>query len=55
MIEAAHRLARCDPRWKQFKRQMKERGKAGSLIAAAVANRWTRRLFHDVRALELAA
>ncbi len=34
---------------------MKARGKAGSVIAAAVANRWTRRLFHDVRALEVAA
>ena len=55
LLEAAHRLARYDPRWKQFKRQMKERGQAGSLIAAAVANRWMRRLFHDVRALELAA
>ena len=55
LIEAAHRLTRCDPCWKQFKRQMKERGKAGSLIAAAVANRWMRRLFHDVRALETAA
>lgn len=55
LIEAAHRLARCDPRWKEFKRQMKARGKAGSVIAAAVANRWTRRLFHDVRALEMAA
>ena len=55
LIEAAHRLARCDPHWKQHKRQLKERGKAGSVIAAAVANRWTRRLFHDLRAVELAA
>lgn len=55
LIEAAHRLARCDPHWKQFKEQHQARGKAGSVIAAAVANRWTRRLFHDLRALEAVA
>jgi len=55
LIEAAHRLGRYDPHWKQYKRQLKERGKAGSLIAAAVANHWTRRLFHNLRAVELAA
>ena len=55
LIEAAHRLARCDPHWKQFREQLKARGKAGSLIAAAVANRWRRRLFHELCALESAA
>lgn len=55
LIEAAHRLARCDGHWKQHKQRLAERGKAGSVIAAAVANRWTRRLFHELRALELAA
>ena len=55
LIEASHRLTRYEPRWKEYKRQLKERGKAGSVIAAAVANRWMRRLFHDLRALELAA
>jgi transposase len=55
LVEAAHRLTRYDPHWKQYKRQLKERGKPGSLIAAAVANRWTRRLFHDLRAVELTA
>lgn len=55
LIEAAHRLTRCDPRWKEFKAQLRARGKAGSLIAAAVANRWTRGLFHELAALEPAA
>lgn len=55
VIEAAHRLTRHDPRWREFKQQLKARGKAGSVIAAAVANRWMRRLFHDLRAVELPA
>jgi transposase len=55
LIEAAHRLARCDVHWKHYKQRLAERGKAGSVIAAAVANRWTRRLFHELRALERAA
>ena len=55
LIEAAHRLGRCDPRWQAFRAQLRARGKAGSLIAAAVANRWMRCLFHELCALELAA
>jgi transposase len=55
LIEAAHRLGRCDPRWQAFRTQLRARGKAGSVIAAAVANRWMRRLFHELCALELAA
>jgi transposase len=49
LIELAHRLTRCEARWKQMKRDMKARGKASCLIAAAVANRWTRRLYHEVK------
>jgi transposase len=55
LIEAAHRLARCDPHWRAFKMQLQARGKAGSVIAAAVANHWTRRLFHELGVLEAAA
>lgn len=55
LIEAAHRLARCDAHWMQYRRQLRERGKPGSVIAAAVANRWTRRLFHELRQLESTA
>lgn len=55
LIEAAHRLTRCDVRWKTFKAELRQRGKAGSLIAAAVANRWLRRLYHDLCALHPAA
>ena len=52
LIEAAHRLGRHDPRWKAFRAQLKARGKAGSVIAAAIANRWVRGLFHELQAVE---
>jgi transposase len=55
LIEAAHRLVRYDPRWKQLAGGMRARGKAGSVIAAAVANRWVRWLFHQVQPEKLAA
>jgi len=48
LIEAAHRLARYDPRWNAMNHQMRMRGKPGSVVAAAVANRWMRWLFHEI-------
>ena len=55
LIEAAHRLERWDPRWRAFGRQMRERGKAGSVVAAAISNRWLRWLFHHVQPSQVAA
>ena len=46
LIEAGHRLARIHPRWNALACQLRERGKPGSLVAAAVANRWVRGLYH---------
>ncbi len=46
LIQAAHRLGRCDPRWRAFHNQKLKAGKPGSVIAAAVANRWVRWLYH---------
>ena len=48
LIEAAHRLARTQLRWKQMKEALKARGKPGSVIAAAVANRWIRGMHHQL-------
>jgi transposase len=48
LIEAAHRLMRHQARWKEFKARMRARGKATSLIAAAVANRWMRALYYEM-------
>ena len=49
LIETAHRLVRYDARWKKLAGEMKARGKPGSVVAAAVANRWVRWLFHQVQ------
>jgi transposase len=46
IIEAAHRLKRHDPRWRAFAKRLHDAGKPGSVIAAAVGNRWVRWLYH---------
>ncbi len=48
LLQAAHRLARHDPRWRALAGALRQRGKPGSVIAAAVANRWVRWLFYQV-------
>ena len=50
LVELAHRLIRYEARWAQLGRKLKERGKPGSLAAAAVANRWVRWLHHEMMA-----
>ena len=55
LIEAAHRLRRCDERWARLAAQLARRGKPTSVIVAAVANRWVRWLFHQVQPASLAA
>jgi transposase len=46
LIELAHRLKRFTTRWKNFARDLKARGKPGSVISAAVANRFMRQSYH---------
>jgi transposase len=48
IIEAAHRLARYVPRWRTLKEKLKSNGKSGAEAAAAVANRWIRRLHYEM-------
>ena len=55
LIEAAHRLARLDPRWRALGQRLRQAGKPGSLVAAAVANRWVRWLFHQMQEAQVAA
>lgn len=55
LIEAAHRLMRYDERWLKLNHQLRLRGKPGSVVAAAVANRWVRQLFHQMQPANLAA
>ena len=49
LIEAAHRLGRLDPRWRGLAQRLRAAGKPGSVVAAAVANRWVRWLFHQMQ------
>lgn len=49
LVEAAHRLGRLDPRWQALRQTLKAKGKPGSVIAAAIANRWMRWLFHQMK------
>lgn len=49
LIEAGHRLARHDARWRTLAQRLRKAGKPGSVVAAAVANRWVRWLFHQLR------
>jgi transposase len=45
LIEAAHRLGRYVPKWREMKQRLKQERKPAGVIAAAVANRWVRQLF----------
>jgi len=55
LIEAAHRLARYDARWATLAANLRRRGKPGSVVAAAIANRWMRWLFHQMQPTTQAA
>ncbi len=55
LIEAAHRLIRHDLRWQMFAARHRQSGKPGSVIAAAVANRWIRWIYHQLQPEMLAA
>ncbi len=49
LIEAGHRLKRYDAHWSELADRLREAGKPGSVIAAAVANRWMRWLYHEMK------
>jgi transposase len=55
VIEAAQRLRRYVPRWQELSTSMAERGKPTSVIVGAVANRWLRGLYHQMKELPMAA
>lgn len=52
LIELAHRLARYDRRWGQLAVKLRIAGKSGSVVAAAIANRWVRWLHHEMQTLQ---
>lgn len=48
-VQAAHRLIRTSDRWGRLAESMRSRGKPACVIAAAVGNRWMRRMFHEMK------
>lgn len=52
LIEMAHRLMRLEPRWRDLGAAIRRRSRSGSVAAAAVANRWMRWLFHQMRGMD---
>lgn len=53
IIEAAHRLTRYQQEWKEMKQRLVERGKPASVAVAAVANRWVRRLYWEMKNVDM--
>ena len=51
LMEVAQRLINREEEWSQFAARMRQRGKPRSLVAGAVANRWLRRLYHEMKSL----
>jgi len=49
IVQAAHRLIRTRPRWAALARSLCARGKPACVIAAAVGNRWMRKMFHEMK------
>lgn len=47
LIETAWNLLRHDPRWRQLAQKLRARGKAGSVVGAAIGNRFVRWLWHQ--------
>lgn len=52
LIQTAQVLMRFDARWSQWAVQLRRRGKPGSVVAAATANRWIRWLYHQMHSCE---
>jgi transposase len=48
LIQLAKRLPRQSPRWKEFRARLLRR-KPANVVSAAIANRWLRRLYHDLK------
>jgi transposase len=55
LIQVAHALVRHDRRWCGFAARLLESGKPKCVILAAVANRWIRWLYYQVREMRPAA
>lgn len=52
VIEAAKRLPRHEPKWKEFQQRLR-RTKPANVVSAAIANRWIRWLYHQLKDVRL--
>lgn len=50
LIQAAQRLVRTDARWRALAERLLAKGKAKTLVVAAIANRWVRSMHHRMLA-----
>lgn len=48
LVQAAHLLQRHQEHWRDFARRLKAQGKHTCVVIGAVANRWLRRLYHQM-------
>ena len=55
LVQAAQRLMNFSPRWSAFAARLKRKGKPHNVVVAAVANRWLRRLYHQMQPDQLTA
>lgn len=55
LVEAVHRIMRCDERWMKLAQQLRGRGKHACVVVAAIANRYVRWLHHEMQPAALAA
>jgi len=54
VLEAAHRLGRQAGPWRELNQRLRQQKKSGAVVAAAVANRWIRWLYHQMVLVETA-
>lgn len=55
ITQAAQRLIRYDQHWSEMACRLNSNGKRKCVIVAAVANRWMRKLFHEMKGQPMAA
>ena len=53
LIQLAKRLPRHVPRWREVHQRLRRR-KPANVVSAAIANRWIRRLYHELKSVEAA-
>lgn len=53
LIQAAHRVVRTVPKWRRLEQTLLDRGKPKCVAIVAVANRWARNLWHELKRIDV--